>query len=60
MTLILITGLVAGRRRTGGEAGQKPRAAFHSEDKTKDAVTIDFGRPERLPPALANIETAFG
>jgi uncharacterized protein YbjT (DUF2867 family) len=47
-------------------AGRPARAAFHSADKTararaagKDAVTIDFGAPETLRPALDGVDAVF-
>ena len=47
-------------------AGQPARAAHHSPAKTEravaaghDAVTVDFARPETLPPALDGVRTVF-
>lgn len=46
--------------------GERPRAAYHSSAKAiaakragADAVVIDFGASETLPPALDGIETLF-
>lgn len=42
------------------------RAAYHSSEKTAraraeghDAISIDFGEPKTLPPALAGVDTVF-
>lgn len=47
-------------------AGHAPRAAYHTREKTEraksaghDAVTLDFGQPQTLKPALAGVETVF-
>ncbi|HEX4253318.1 MAG TPA: NmrA family NAD(P)-binding protein [Pseudonocardia sp.] len=46
--------------------GRPARAAYHSSAKSEravaagdDAVTVDFARPETLPPALAGVRTVF-
>jgi uncharacterized protein YbjT (DUF2867 family) len=47
-------------------AGMPARAAYRSADKTakasaagRDAVTVDYARPETLPPALDGVEAVF-
>ncbi|MGH8773124.1 MAG: NAD(P)H-binding protein, partial [Burkholderiales bacterium] len=47
-------------------AGHKTRAAYHSPPKAekakregREAVLLDFAKPETLPPALAGVEAVF-
>ena len=47
-------------------AGQSVRAAYHSPERTReasaagrDAVTVDFAKPETLAPALDGVRTVF-
>jgi uncharacterized protein YbjT (DUF2867 family) len=46
--------------------GARSRVAYHSKEKAEraraaghDAVTLDFGKPETLRPALAGVDTVF-
>jgi uncharacterized protein YbjT (DUF2867 family) len=68
--MILVTGasgtVASELAKTLQTQGRRVRLAFHSEDKAKqardqgkDAVALDYDKPETLPAALAGVESVY-